>query len=130
MTAAPGAGHARFFSNHGNAVIRSTVQDHLELTASELHEAAETLPYGDEQDGRLHRAGRMKAASQVIKQTAVIPGLEGAELRPPQLESGGYRHIAGPAMEVGAVFCFHDLEALWHGHNSWRLVAFGLAQAG
>lgn len=61
---------------------------------------------------------------------AVFPGLEGAKVRPPRLESGVNRHIAEPAMEVGAVLGLHDPEAIWHRQNGWSLVALGLGQAG
>lgn len=54
---------------------RQTVQDHLGLRAGELHEAAETLPFGDERDGLLHRARRMEAASRVIDGWLSSPGL-------------------------------------------------------
>jgi hypothetical protein len=42
------------------------VVDRLEQRATELHEAAQTLPPGDEREGILHRARRMEAASNVI----------------------------------------------------------------
>lgn len=52
-----------------------TVQDHLELRVSELQAAADTLPFGDERNGLLHRARRMEAASHVINRWLSSPGL-------------------------------------------------------
>jgi len=66
--------------------FQQTVQQCLELRAAELHEAAETLPCGDEREGLLQRARRMVAASDVIDRWLASPGLEGAEIRPPQLD--------------------------------------------
>lgn len=47
--------------------FRQTVQERLELRASELHEVAEMLPHGDEKEGLLRRTRRMVAASDVIR---------------------------------------------------------------
>jgi hypothetical protein len=52
-----------------------TVQECLELRAYELHGVAEPLPCGDERDGLLHRARKMRAASQVINRWLASPGL-------------------------------------------------------
>lgn len=56
-------------------IFQQTVQGCLELRASELHEAAKPLPSGDERDGLLHRARKMRAASQVIDRWLASPGL-------------------------------------------------------
>ena len=56
-------------------IFQQTVQTCLELRASELHEAAEPLPRGEERDGLLQRARKMKAASQVIDRWLASPGL-------------------------------------------------------
>ncbi len=53
--------------------------DRLELRATELHEAAETLPHGGEREALLHRARRMEAASNVIDRWLSSP-----ELRAPR----------------------------------------------
>jgi hypothetical protein len=42
------------------------LQEHLELRAAQLSDAAGTLPHGDERDGLLHRATKMEAASRII----------------------------------------------------------------
>lgn len=55
--------------------FQHTVQECLELRASELHEAAETLPWGDEKESLLQRARRMAAASDVINRWLASPGL-------------------------------------------------------
>ncbi|MDB5578732.1 MAG: hypothetical protein JWR80_3908 [Bradyrhizobium sp.] len=55
--------------------FQQTVQECLELRASELHEVAETLPYGDERESLLQRARRMVAASDVIDRWLASPGL-------------------------------------------------------
>jgi hypothetical protein len=57
---------------------KQIVRDRLELRASELHEAAETLPHGHEREGLLHRARRMENASLVIDRWMASAGL-----RPP-----------------------------------------------
>jgi hypothetical protein len=51
------------------------VQDRLELRATELHQAAETLPHGDERESLLQRALRMEAASLLIDRWMSSPGL-------------------------------------------------------
>jgi hypothetical protein len=51
------------------------VQDLLEYRAIELHDAAETLPDGNERDSMLRRARRMEDASLVIERWASSPGL-------------------------------------------------------
>jgi len=56
--------------------FQQTVQGCLELKAAELHEAAGTLPCGDERDGLLQRARRMVAASDVIDRWPASPGLK------------------------------------------------------
>jgi hypothetical protein len=60
----------------GRHVLRDhrALQDHLELRAAQLSEAAETLPPGDERDGLLHRATKMEAASLVIDRWISSPG--------------------------------------------------------
>ena len=52
-----------------------SVQDHLELRATQLHEAAETLPHGDARESMVHRANKIEAASQIIERWASSPGL-------------------------------------------------------
>lgn len=56
-------------------IFQQTVQGCLELRASELYEAAEPLPSGNERDGLLQRARKMRAASQVIGRWLASPGL-------------------------------------------------------
>lgn len=55
--------------------FQQTVQEYLELRASELHEVAGTLPHGDEREGLLEKARRMVAASDVIDRWLASPGL-------------------------------------------------------
>jgi hypothetical protein len=45
---------------------KNVVQDCLETRASQLHEAAETLPHGDEREALTQRAQRMEHAALVI----------------------------------------------------------------
>jgi hypothetical protein len=52
----------------------SIVQDHLELRATQLHEAAETLPHGDAREALVRRAIRMEAASLIIERWAASRG--------------------------------------------------------
>jgi hypothetical protein len=53
----------------------ATVQDHLELRATELREAAQTLPDGGERDALLHKAVKVEAASLIIERWLSSPGL-------------------------------------------------------
>ena len=52
-----------------------TVRDRLTLRASQLHDAAEILPHGDEREALLSRARRMENASLVIDRWAASPSL-------------------------------------------------------
>jgi hypothetical protein len=52
-----------------------TVQDHLQLRATQLHEAAENLPHGGERQALVHRAHRMEDASRVIDRWMMSSGL-------------------------------------------------------
>jgi hypothetical protein len=56
---------------------RQIVKNRLELRASQLQEAAEILPQGDEREALLNRARRMENASLVIDRWATSPGLRG-----------------------------------------------------
>ncbi len=51
-----------------------SVQDHLALKATQLHEAAETLPHGDARKAMVHRAIKMEAASLIVERWASSPG--------------------------------------------------------
>jgi hypothetical protein len=51
------------------------LQEFLQLRASQLSEAAETFPQGDERDGLLQRAAKMEAASLTIDRWMSSPRL-------------------------------------------------------
>ena len=51
------------------------VLDHLGLKATQLHEAAETLPHGNAREALVHRATKLEAASLIIEKWASSPGL-------------------------------------------------------
>ena len=55
--------------------FQQTDQDYLHLKAAGLNEAAATLPRGEERDGMLQKARRMKAASDVIDGWLTSPAL-------------------------------------------------------
>ena len=54
---------------------KDMVQNDLQLRATQLHEAAGTLPQGHLREALVHRAIRMQAASLVIERWASSPGL-------------------------------------------------------
>jgi hypothetical protein len=54
----------------------SKLTDHdLDIKASQLHEAAETLPPGDVREALIHRASKIEAASLIVERWASSPGL-------------------------------------------------------
>ena len=55
---------------------KNVVQDRLELRASQLHEAAEILPHGDERESLVQRARKMENAALVIDRWASPHGLK------------------------------------------------------
>jgi hypothetical protein len=54
-------------------------QDCLLLGASQLHQAAETLPHGDKRKSLKQKALKMENAALVIERWASSPGLEPPE---------------------------------------------------
>jgi hypothetical protein len=56
---------------------RHIVQNRIELRALQLHDAAESLPYGDEREVLLNRARRMEKASDVIDRWISSAALRG-----------------------------------------------------
>jgi hypothetical protein len=58
---------------------KQMAQDILGLKATQLNEAAEILPHGDEREALLHRARKIGAASLIIDRWLSSPSL-----RPPR----------------------------------------------
>ena len=54
---------------------RQIVLNHLRIRATQLHEAAETLPRGGDREALLHKAHKMETASRVIDRWLASPGL-------------------------------------------------------
>jgi hypothetical protein len=54
----------------------SKFMDHdLDLRATQLHKAAETLPPGDAREALIQRATKIEAVSLIVEQWASSPGL-------------------------------------------------------